>query len=156
MAGGIKMNRKGQRTVKKGRTLSAFTIIFITGLFLGCSTIPTQPWTSMGYTQRCQSYVGRDIKILIDAWGHPHRKLTTDDGNKVYVFREVISRYNLDITSYTALVDYPPFIRHPEVNEDVTGGYIAWENCVTYFETNKENKIVKVVWKGDCKAQERE
>ena len=81
VVGGIKMNRKGRRTVKKGRTLSAFTIIFITGLFLGCSTIPTQPWSSKGYGQRCQSYVGRDVKSLIDAWGYPHRKLTTDDGN---------------------------------------------------------------------------
>ncbi len=119
----------------------------------GCGTIPYS--TAKGYTQLCQSFIGQDIENLIDLWGHPQRTLKTADGNKVYVYREIIDEYGIDITYYSALVDYPPFIRRPVINGDVIGGFYVGENCVTWIETNKQDKIVKVIWKGECRAPER-
>ncbi len=98
--------------------------------------------------------MGQDIENLFDLWGQPQRTLEIADGNKVYVYREIIDEYSLDITVYGPLVDYPPFIRRPVISGDVTGGYYVGENCVTWVETNKQDKIVKVIWKGECSAPE--
>ncbi len=129
-------------------------VISILISFGACTTIPTR--TTKGYTQLCQSLVGEDSKNLLDRWGYPVRTLKATEGNEVYVYREIINPYSIDITDYTALVAYPPFIWHPDVTGDVVGGFLAGENCVTYFEVNKSSKIVKAVWKGDCRAEETE
>lgn len=127
-------------------------ILFSSG---ACTTTLTT-MTSKGYIQLCQSFVGQDTKSLVDRWGYPNRTLKTTDGNKVYVYREIIDPYSIDITEYTALVEYPPFIRHPDITGDVIGGFYLGENCVTYFEVNQSSKVVKSVWKGDCRAKEAE
>ncbi len=127
-------------------------ILFSSG---ACTTTLTT-MTSKGYTQLCQSFVGQDTKSLVDRWGYPNRTLKTTDGNKVYVYREIIDPYSIDITEYTALVEYPPFIRHPDITGDVIGGFYLGENCVTYFEVNQSSEVVKSVWKGDCRAKEAE
>lgn len=136
------------------RVLFLFILILLT--ISGCAKTLTVPMTSLGYSQKCQLYVGRDTKILFKNWGYPERTFETSEGNKVYAYQQIIDRYNLDILSYTPLSKYPPIIRNPEAYKDVTGGYRAYDNCITYFVADANKIIIKVVWKGDCMSRERE
>jgi len=140
--------------MKNRKLILPFLITFITLSSGACKTVPTR--TVKGYTDLCQSIVDQDVKRLIDQWGQPQRTLKISDGHKVYVYREIIDPYSIDETEFTALMDYPPFIKRPETTGDVTGGFYFGVNCVTFVEANKSEKIVKVFWKGDCRAEETE
>jgi hypothetical protein len=138
--------------MKNARRLLPLLFALILLSSAACSIIPRG--TTEAYTQLCQGYVGQNVKALTDQWGEPYRTLKTPKGNTVYVYREIIDPFAVDVTDYTALVDYPPFIRRPQISGDVTGGFYLGENCVTYFEANPNGTIIKVLWKGDCRAKE--
>jgi hypothetical protein len=120
--------------------------------FAACATTSTK--TSKGYTQMCLDFVGKDIENVIEQWGYPDRTLREAAEGNVYVYQQIKDPFGLDKIDYTPLIDYPPFIRYPEINGEVTGGYARGQNCLTYFETDREDRIIKVMWKGDCTAEE--
>ena len=133
-------------------------IILVMLVFGGCGgySLPT----SKGYTQLCQSYVGHDSSDLIDQWGHPGRTFEAPHKGEVFVYVETRDEYTLNPLAHAALIEYPPRIDPrkdpPEITGDVIGRYYgSMDYCITYFEVNKDKKIVKVLWKGDCKAIER-
>jgi hypothetical protein len=130
----------------------------IMGLMIlsGACTTTTTTKTSKGYMQLCLDYVGKEVESVVEQWGYPDRTLKETVAGKVYVYQKIIDPFGLDKLDYTPLVDYPPFIKRPEINGEVTGGYLRGQNCLTYFETDQDNKVIKIIWKGDCTAEERE
>ena len=138
---------------QKWRLTSVVMIILLTILFGACATTPTK--TSKGHSQLCMDFVGKDVERVVEQWGYPDRTLKEAADGKVYVYQQIKDPFGLDKIDYTPLIDYPPFIKYPEINGEVTGGYVRGQNCLTYFETDQENKVIKVIWKGDCTAEER-
>lgn len=116
--------------------------------------------TGKGYSQLCQSYVGHDSGDLINQWGQPGRTFEAPDRGEVLVYVETRDEYTLNPLAHSALIEYPPRIDPREGQPQETGDIIgrcspSMDYCITYFEVNKDKKIVKVIWKGDCKAIEK-
>ena len=147
--------RTQETKMKHGKVRAcALILIILLTIFTGaCATTTTK--TSKGYMQTCLDFVGKDIESVIERWGYPDRTLEEAAEGRVYVYQQIKDPFGLDKIDYTPLIDYPPFIRYPEINGAVTGGYTRGQNCLTYFETDPENTIIKVTWKGDCTAEER-
>ncbi len=141
------------------KTWLPFFFIFVVLVWGGCGNYHLP--TSKGYTQLCQAYVGRDSNELISQWGQPGRTFETPDKGAVLVYVETRDEYTLNPLAHSALIEYPPRIDprkdRPEMAGDVIGRYHpSMDYCITYFEVNKDNKIVRVIWKGDCKGIERD
>ena len=139
---------------RESRRLTAL----IVGLMVlsGACTTATTTKTSKGYMQLCQDYVGKEVERVVEQWGYPDRTLKETVEGKVYVYQKIIDPFGLDKLDYTPLIEYPPFIKYPEISGEVIGGYLRGQNCLTYFETDPNDRVVKIVWKGDCTAEERE
>ncbi|MCF8146534.1 MAG: hypothetical protein K9N21_21715 [Deltaproteobacteria bacterium] len=143
------------------QTLIKISLFFI-GVALtcpGCKTLSLP--TGRGYTQLVQEYVGHEADRLVNEWGYPGRTFDAPDQGKVYVYVETRDEYTLNPLAHSALIEYPPRVdprsgRTGESAGKVTGQTVSSMNyCITYFEVNKDNQIVGVFWKGDCKALER-
>jgi len=125
----------------------------------GCKTLSLP--TGKGYTQLCQEYVGHDARKLIDQWGYPGRTFDAADEKKVFVYVETRDEYTLNPLAHSALIEYPPRVdprsgRSGETEGNVTGQSVpSMGYCITYFEVDKGNKILRAFWKGDCKSLER-
>lgn len=143
------------------QTQITFLLLLLSIVFLidGCKTL-TLP-TGRGYTQLCQEYIGRDATRLTDAWGHPGRTFDAADQGQVLVYVETRDEYTLNPLAHSALIEYPPRVdprsgRTGESEGNVTGQSVSsMDYCITYFETDKNNKIVRAFWKGNCKSLER-
>lgn len=126
----------------------------------GCKTLGLP--TGKGYTQLCQEYVGHDSQKLIDQWGYPGRTFNAGDQKKVLVYVETRDEYTLNPLAHSALIEYPPRVdprsgRPGETEGNVTGQSVSsMDYCITYFEVDKDNKIVRAFWKGDCKSLEKQ
>jgi hypothetical protein len=144
------------------QVLVPFFLLFllVASTVSGCKTISLP--TGRGYTQLCQEYVGHDAGLLIDAWGYPGRTFDAPDQKKVFVYVETRDEYTLNPLAHSALIEYPPRIdprstRSGETEGNVTGLSVpSMDYCITYFEVDKNNQIIKALWKGDCKSLEKE
>jgi hypothetical protein len=138
---------------------SFFFFMFVALAVPGCKTLSLP--TGAGYTQMCQEYVGSDARKLTDEWGYPGRTFDASDQSKVFVYVETRDEYTLNPLSHSALIEYPPRVdprssRTGESVGNVTGQTVSsMDYCITYFEVDKDNKIVRAFWKGDCKSLER-
>jgi len=140
-------------------TISGAVFMSVAIACSGCETLRLP--TGKGYTHLCQGYVGLDAQKLINAWGHPGRTFQASDRKKVFVYVETRDEYSLNPLAHSALIEYPPRVdpRAGEMGEtsgDVTGQSVSsMDYCITYFEVDKDNKIGRVFWKGDCKSVEK-
>jgi hypothetical protein len=138
---------------------SSFLFMLVALTVSGCKTLNLP--TGRGYTQLCQGYVGRDAGKIIDEWGYPGRTFDAADQKKVFVYVETRDEYTLNPLAHSALIEYPPRVdprsgRSGETEGNVTGQSVSsMDYCITYFEVDKDNKIVRAFWKGDCKSLER-
>lgn len=139
--------------------VSFFCLMAVSLVASGCKTLSLP--TGKGYAQLCQVYVGRDARELIDQWGYPGRTFEAPDQKKVFVYVETRDEYTLNPLAHSALIEYPPRVdprrgRSGETEGAVTGQSVpSMDYCITYFEVDKDNRIARVYWKGDCKALER-
>jgi len=137
-------------------------VFFMYAVFLssGCKTMGLP--TGQGYTQMCQEYVGYDARKLIDSWGHPGRTFDAGDHNKVFVYVETRDEYTLNPLAHSALIEYPPRVdprqsKRGETVGNVTGQSVSsMDYCITYFEVDKENTVVRAFWKGNCRSLEKQ
>jgi hypothetical protein len=145
--------------MKQALVRSFLWIVLVALAMSGCKTISLP--TGRGYTQLCQEYVGHDAGRLIDEWGYPGRTFDAADQKRVLVYVETRDEYTLNPLAHSALIEYPPRIdprsgRAGESQGNVTGQSVSsMDYCITYFEVDKDNRILKAFWKGDCKALER-
>lgn len=112
-----------------------------------------------GYSQLCERYVGKDSREIIDAWGYPGRTYEEKDGGKVLVYVETRDEYALNPLAHMALLVYPPEVEPRMTSADgrVVGAPVpSMDYCITYVYVNKDKKIVKTLWKGDCRSLERQ
>jgi hypothetical protein len=136
-----------------------FFFVFVAVTVSGCKTLSLP--TGRGYTQLCQEYVGHDAGRLINEWGHPGRTFDAGDQKRVLVYVETRDEYTLNPLAHSALIEYPPRVdprsgRPGETEGNVTGQTVSsMDYCISYFEVDKDNKIVRAFWKGDCKSLER-
>jgi len=138
-----------------------FSILFIFAAMTcsGCKTLHLP--TGKGYTQLCQDYVGQDAGKLLNSWGHPGRTFDAKDHSKVFVYVETRDEYTLNPLAHSALIEYPPRVDprqslSGESAGNVTGQSVSsMDYCITYFEVNKDNKVNRAFWKGDCKSLEK-
>jgi hypothetical protein len=145
--------------MKYMKTVLPFFLISIVVVSGGCGSYNLP--TGKGYTQLCQSYVGHDRNDLINQWGPPGRVYDTSDKGEVLVYVETRDEYTLNPLAHSALIEYPPRIDprkdQPDMVGDVIGRHVpSMDYCITYFEVNQDKKIVRAIWKGDCKAIERD
>ena len=125
----------------------------------GCKTL-TLP-TGRGYTQLCQDYVGHDASRLVNAWGYPGRTFDAADKTKVFVYVETRDEYTLNPLAHSALIEYPPRVDPRsglagETSGNVTGQSVSsMDYCITYFEVDKNSRVLRAFWKGNCKALEK-
>lgn len=145
----------------KQALLPSFLICLIVALTLsGCKTLSLP--TGKGYTELCQEYVGHDSQKLIDQWGYPGRTFDAGDQKEVFVYVETRNEYTLNPLAHSALIEYPPRVdprsgRTGETEGNVTGQSVSsMDYCITYFEVDKDKKIVRAFWKGDCKSLEKQ
>jgi len=149
----------------KGVTMTAFKclslfIFLATSLFVtACSGNLTFP-TAKGYSQLCERYVGGDSQKLIKSWGYPGRTFDSKDGKEVFIYVETRDEYTLNPLAHSALIEYPPRLDPRKALPEVQGKNVygqpveSMDYCMTYFEVGKNNKIIQVYWKGDCKSRE--
>jgi len=144
--------------MKQSLTTVGFFCLLAALALSGCKTLSLP--TGRGYTQLCHKYVGQSGQRLLDAWGYPGRKFDAPDERKVWVYVATRDEYTLNPLAHSALIEYPPRIdpragRSGETLGNVIGqGVSSMDYCITYFEVDKNNKIIRVLWKGDCKARE--
>jgi hypothetical protein len=68
--------------------------------------------------------------------------------------------YAINPMSHSGFIEYPPRIdtrksQPGEVVGNVLGQSISsMDYCITYFEVDENNRITRVLWRGDCKALE--
>ena len=143
------------------QTIILCSTVFILTVFIcsGCKSVGLP--TGKGYTKLCQNYVGNDASKLFDSWGQPGRTFDATDDKKVFVYVETRDEYTLNPLAHSALIEYPPRIdprkgRTGETEGNVTGQSVnSMDYCITYFEVGKDNKVDRVLWKGDCKSLEK-
>ena len=143
------------------QTIILFSTVFILTALIcsGCKSLGLP--TGKGYTALCQGYVGHDGSKLINSWGQPGRTFDAPDHKKVFVYVETRDEYTLNPLAHSALIEYPPRIdprkgRPGETVENVTGQSVSsMDYCITYFEVEKDNKVMRAYWKGDCKSLEK-
>jgi len=139
--------------------ISVIFCAFVGLICSGCKTLSLP--TGRGYTQLCQKYVGLDAGGLIGAWGSPGRTFDAAEQKRVLVYVETRDEYTLNPLAHSALIEYPPRVdprsgRTGETEGNVTGQSVSsMDYCITYFEVDKDNRIVRVFWKGDCKSLEK-
>jgi hypothetical protein len=138
----------------------SFAVLGALGLcFGGCKTL--QLPTGKGYTDLCQTYVGKDSSTLVNSWGAPGRIFDASGGQKVFVYVETKDEYSMNPLAHSALIEYPPNVDGRksgpgEVTSTVVGQSVpAMDYCITYFEVDKKNQVQKVFWKGICKSLEK-
>ncbi len=145
--------------MKQITVLCSILLIFAAFLCPGCKTIGLS--TGKGYTQLCQNYVGHDTSKLIDSWGHPGRTFDAADHSKVFVYVETRDAFTLNPLAHSALIEYPPRVDprqslSGEIVGNVTGQSVSsMDYCITYFEVDKDNTVVRAFWKGSCNALEK-
>ena len=116
--------------------------------------------TPKGYSQLCERYINADSQALIRSWGYPGRTFEAEGGKQVYVYVETRDEYTLNPLAHSALIEYPPRLDPrkalPEVQaKNVYGQPVeSMDYCMTYFEVGKDDKIIQVYWKGDCRSLE--
>ena len=137
----------------------AFVVLVAACLWLGgCKTL--QLPTGKGYTHLCQTYVGHDSSKLVDSWGPPGRTFNAPNDQKVFVFVETKNEYTMNPLAHSALIEYPPNVDSRksgpgEATKAVLGQSVsAMDYCITYFEVDKNSRVQKAFWKGDCKSLE--
>jgi len=146
--------------MRRFKMLVYLVVLPVALLFSGCvgMSLPT----GKGYSELCQTYVGRDGGELIDSWGQPGRTFDGQENKKVFVYVETKDEFSLNPLAHSALIEYPPLIdprksRPGEKTGKVTGQSVSsMDYCITYFEVGQDNKIVRALWKGDCKSLEKE
>lgn len=116
--------------------------------------------TAKGYTELCQMYVGENSSKLINAWGYPGRTFDAKHDSKVLVYVETRDEYTLNPLAHSALIEYPPRIDPRTSPPSQRSGNVivqsvdSMDYCITYFEVNRDNKITRAIWRGDCKSLE--
>ncbi|MEA2039367.1 MAG: hypothetical protein U9N82_06000 [Thermodesulfobacteriota bacterium] len=135
------------------RDYSAVTFIISVMLLLaGCAGGHSLP-TTKGYSQLCERYLDQNIQALFDEWGPPGKTLRLSDGNKVYAYAEMKDESVFNPLDH-AFIAYPSHTRSYDSTGKIRGDYSHGEFCITYFEVDRSNKIVRIVWTGDCLAGE--
>jgi hypothetical protein len=143
------MNRDKRRLI-----ISLLCVLAFSG---GCANMrPATPATAKGYTELCQSYVGQDVSDLFANWGGSDRTFTEADGTKVYGYVKAKRSGMYYELEPAGLMRYPPHLESPVVSGDVIFDDSGFGWCMTYFVADRENKIVKVIWTGRCRARETE
>lgn len=143
-----------EESMKHGKGLLALIAMVVIPILGGCGgySFPTIG----GYIQLCQDYVGHDVGDLTHDWGYVGKTISAPDGNKVYVYVEMKDPFAINPLAHPALIVYPRPIDYGDETSDVMGRfYTGMGYCITYFEIDKSNKIVRVIWEGDCQAKER-
>ncbi len=137
----------------------AFISMSVCLLFSGCKTLHFP--TGKGYTELCRTYVGAESSRLVDSWGPPGRTFNAPGDKKVFVYVETKNEYAMNPLAHSALIEYPPNIDSRksgpgEVTATVVGQSVpAMDYCITYFDVDRENKVEKAYWKGDCKSLDK-
>jgi len=145
--------------MKQVVTISVVVFMSVAIACSGCETVRLP--TGKGYTQLCQGYVGLDAQELKNAWGNPGRTFDAADQKKVLVYVETSDERTMNPLAHSALIEYPPRVdpragAMGETSGGVTGQSVSsMDYCITYFEVDKDNKIGRVYWKGDCKSVEK-
>lgn len=156
----VKKRNSEETPMRTVLTLACFLTAAICLSVSGCQSMRFP--TAKGYTQLCQTYVGEDSSKLINAWGYPGRKFDAKNDSMVFVYVETRDEYTLNPLAHSALIEYPPRIdprmsSPGERSENVIGQSIdSMDYCITYFEVNKDNKVTRAIWRGDCKSLEED
>ena len=125
----------------------------------GCVITPTSEKTLEAYVRFCQSLVGHDMEVVFEAWGYADRTFFLPSGTKVYAYMRSEDPGAYRSSMYNEihppdLMIYPPRLDDPVQDGPVLWSYRSSRWCSTYFETDGENRIIKVTWHGDCRRAE--
>ena len=107
-------------------------IILTICLFLiGCVT------SKQAHVQRMESWEGKNIQNLIDSpWGYPDSQMVAPNGNTVHIYSKGGQSVGTTQVYNWSKKEWAP------------QSHVYNYECVTYFETDKNNKIINVRWKG--------
>ena len=124
-----------------------------------CAGLTVSPKSPAGYMEFCRDLIGRNISEVFGKWGHPDRTFSTPEGNTAYGYLILNDPKTYWGGMYQEiyppdLMQYPPDLGGPVREGPVTGDFYTSKMCSTYFETDKNGRIVKIMWKGECRAEE--
>ena len=131
-------------------------ILLMTG---GCAAIPASEKSSEAYVRFCRNLIGRDMAIVFEDWGYADRTFTLPGGTKVYAYMRPEDPGAYRSSMYDEihpqdLMIYPPKLQDPVQDGPVLWSYRTSRWCSTYFETDAQNRIIKVTWHGNCRRAE--
>ena len=119
-------------------------VIKVLALTLGLLQL-TACATSAKYSAIVDSWTGSHIDKLVASWGYPTNSFEAPNGNKVYVYSTSRS-VTLPTTAQTTYYGNT-------ANTYINGGQTIGLTCETFFEVDKDQKIVTWRWRGnDCKS----
>ena len=124
------------------------TQIFLVTIFVlvlvGCAT-------TAKYRAKLATWDGKDVNQLIDAWGYPDNTIKSPEGNEVYVYKyHSAGRYPRSYIPGNTTVNSSGGNTYVSTSPGYyTGGGTYNNNCTTWFELNKDNKIVRAVFRGN-------
>lgn len=118
------------------KTIAAVTLI---GMALSACE------TTEGYEQMLNTWLGKPVDRLVEAWGPPQASYTYGDGRRSLQYSEKSTRY------YPPMTSYDPYSGRQTT---VFDGYARDMSCVTTFEADAQGIIRSWKWHGNsCVAK---
>ena len=129
--------------------LTALVSVAFLSVLSGCATTEK-------YRQMVNSWHGKNVQVLVNAWGYPDSTFKAPNGNNVYVYKR------MNVTSFPSYRTGGYTTVSTEGNKTVVSQTPSYESsggtytfkCTTWIEVNKKNKIVNTSFRGnDCVSQ---
>ena len=125
----------------------------------GCAATPTADKTAEGYVRFCRGLVGQDIAVVFEEWGYADRTFVLPGGTKAYGYMRSEDPRAYWSSMYHEIQPPDLMTYPPRLDDAVRDGAVLWSYrssrwCSTYFETDSNNRIIKVTWHGHCRMRE--
>tara|TARA_R110000803_G_C11989469_1_gene321887 strand:- start:39721 stop:40086 length:366 start_codon:yes stop_codon:yes gene_type:complete len=102
--------------------------------------------TTAKYEKILDSWVGHTTTELSADWGYPSGSFKAPSGNTIWIYS---SSSAVAMPTYTTTNVTPNYVGGYNANSTTSGGGIMNLNCMTYFESNDNQRIVSWSWKGN-------
>lgn len=124
-----------------------FIAISLLVMLAGCTTT-----SATHYTQNIQNWQGKSVAELVQTWGEPTTKQTTNKGNQLYIYKinamqATQKAGSPSIGSNLSTMGVPVSANIPNSTMGNTGNVTL--NCNAIFSINKEGKIFSALSEGN-------
>ena len=126
------------------RKVSLLGLSLVSLLLVGCAT-------TQNYSLAVNSWQGGNVHSLFKTWGYPNRILTLPHGHRLYIYsyRDHGETPSTVFPGYTTISQRHGTTFVSSTPPMVMGGTEYDMRCTTWFEANKQGRIVGTSFRGN-------